>query len=159
MATCTVALALRHNRRMRAFPFRWPAVAVLAAGLAACGGQAPAPSAMAPMDGGDGRIEWQAQLPCADCEAIDTRLVLARDGDSRDYVLTETFIAGDGDARFVEHGHWQREDALLRLRGDGGGERVFALLPDGRLEPRDGHGRRFALREGDYLLPVAAGGP
>ena len=162
MATCTVALAAHCGtiQRMSARALRRLAFAVLAAALATgCDeGPGPAPSA-APLDGGDGRIEWQAQLACADCEAIDTRLVLERDGPTRDYVLTETYLADDGSARFVERGHWQRDDALLRLQGEGGGQRVFALLPDGRLEPRDGHGRRFAPRAGDFLVPVAAGGP
>jgi len=104
----------------------------------------------------DGRIEWQAVLACADCDGIDTALVLNRAGDQRDYTLTETFLADDGGDRFVEQGLWLREDELIRLQSARNGQRVFALLPDGRLEPRDHRGRRFAPRPGDALLPVSA---
>lgn len=104
----------------------------------------------------DGRIEWQAVLACADCDGIETALVLNRSGDQRDYTLTETFLADDGGDRFVEQGRWLREDELIRLQSTGKGLRVFALLPDGRLEPRDHRGRRFAPRPGDALMPVAA---
>lgn len=104
----------------------------------------------------DGRIEWQAVLACADCDGIDTALVLNRAGGQRDYTLTETFLATDGGDRFVEQGRWQREDELIRLQAANASLRVFALLPDGRLEPRDRRGRRFARRDGDALLPVAA---
>ena len=104
----------------------------------------------------DGRIEWQALLACADCEGIETALVLNRSGDQRDYTLTETFLADDGEDRFVEQGVWLREAELIHLRSAGNGLRVFALLPDGRLEPRDHRGRRFAPRPGDALMPVSA---
>ncbi|MDQ3039790.1 MAG: copper resistance protein NlpE N-terminal domain-containing protein [Pseudomonadota bacterium] len=104
----------------------------------------------------DGRIEWQAVLACADCDGIQTALVLNRSGDQRDYTLTETFLADDGGDRFVEQGLWLREDELVRLQSAGNGLRVFALLPDGRLEPRDHRGRRFAPRPGDALMPVSA---
>ncbi|MEJ7747301.1 MAG: hypothetical protein WKF61_11280, partial [Luteimonas sp.] len=66
-----------------------------------------------------------------------------------------TFLAADGGDRFVEQGLWRRDDALIRLQTANDGLRVFALLPDGRLEPRDRRGRRFAPRQGDALLPVA----
>ncbi len=104
----------------------------------------------------DGRIEWQAVLACADCDGIETALILNRTGDQRDYTLTETFLAGDGGDRFVEQGMWLREDELIHLQSAGKGLRVFALLPDGRLEPRDHRGRRFAPRPGDALVPVSA---
>lgn len=105
---------------------------------------------------GDGRIEWQAVLACADCDGIETALVLNRAGEQRDYTLTETFLSDDGGDRFVEQGDWQRDDELIRLQSPNNGLRVFALLPDGRLEPRDRRGRRFASRQGDALAPVAA---
>lgn len=117
-------------------------------------GRNPSPAA-AQLDA-DGRIEWQAVLACADCDGIETALVLNRSGDQRDYTLTETFLADDGGDRFVEQGMWLREDELIRLQSAGKGLRVFALLPDGRLEPRDHRGRRFAPRPGDALMPVSA---
>lgn len=170
MATCracpgldpgTPRARLRHNRGMspilsaRALPAcAW----LLSAALAGCGGPSStnpqATTGLPQLDGGDGRIEWHGELACADCDAIDTRLVLQRGGEVRDYTLTETYLAADDSARFVEHGRWQRDDALLQLLGDGGGMRVYALLPDGRLQPRDGRGRRFPQREDDFLVPV-----
>jgi copper homeostasis protein (lipoprotein) len=119
-----------------------------------------APSATAPplpqVERGDGRIAWQGILACADCEAIEVELVLQRSGDTRAYTLTETYLAADGGARFVEAGRWQRRGDLVRMQGDRGSVRAYALLPDGSLQPRDPRGRRFAEREGDVLLPMAA---
>jgi copper homeostasis protein (lipoprotein) len=123
--------------------------------LAGCGwDHAPvAPAAKALPS--DGRIEWQGLLPCADCDGIQTQLSLLRNGDLRSYTLTETYLAEDGDARFIDNGRWRRDGELLRLRGDSGGVRVYALLPDGRLQPRDDRGRAFLPRDGDFLEPVA----
>lgn len=130
-------------------------------GLAACDGAAPAgstassTSALPPsaLDAGD-RIAWQAELACADCDAIETRLQLRRDGDARNYVLTEVYLAADGDARFAEHGQWQQRDALLHLQGDQGTQRAYGLLPDGRLQPLDRHGRALSRDGSDLLLPA-----
>ena len=104
----------------------------------------------------DGRIEWEGLLPCADCDGIQTQLSLLRNGDLRSYTLTETYLAEDGDTRFVDGGHWQRDGNLLRLRGDAGAIHVYALLADGRLQPRDAQGHAFTPRDGDFLEPVAA---
>lgn len=104
----------------------------------------------------DGQIEWQGMLACADCDGIRTQLVLSRDGGSRHYTLTETYLADDGDARFVDAGDWQRERDLLRLRNAAGDIHVYAVLPDGRLQPRDARGRPFRPREDDFLAPVTA---
>jgi hypothetical protein len=149
---------LRHNRAM---PRLLPAFVLLPClALAAC--DAPAPSspatgARAPaLDAGDGRIEWRGSLPCADCDAIDTRLSLLRDGAARNYTLTEVYQAGEGGARFVEHGRWRQERALLRLQDGAGGHRAYALLPDGRLQPRDRHGRPLSPGADDFLVPVTA---
>jgi hypothetical protein len=75
---------------------------------------------------------------------------------ARHYTLTEVYQAGDGGARFVENGRWRQERALLRLQGDAGGQRAYALLPDGRLQPRDRHGRALPTGNGDFLVPVTA---
>jgi hypothetical protein len=119
-----------------------------------------APSAAAPplpqIERGDGRIAWAGALACADCEMIETQLVLERTGDVRSYTLIETFMAADGGARFAEAGRWQRAGDLIRMQGDAGSVRAYALLPDGSLQPRDPRGRRFPDREGDVLLPVTA---
>lgn len=156
---------MRHNSRMslRRPPAvttcRLPACAgLLVAVLAGCGGPSPpASDAAQPLQqlaDSDGRIEWSGTRACADCDGIDTQLVLLRAGSVRDYHLTEMFLAAGQGARFVEHGRWQRQADLLRLRGDHGSRRVFALLPDGRLQPRDDHGQLLPPRADDFLLPV-----
>lgn len=134
-------------------------VAVVA--LAGCG-RAPAPPAGTTLPAGrDGAIEWQGQRACIDCDGIATRLVLREGVRGRDYDLTETYSADGGDARFTEHGRWRREDVLLRLQGDRGSLRWYALLPDGRLQPRGAHGN--ALPDADagdgLLVPVAGSAP
>jgi hypothetical protein len=155
MATCRT---LRHNRAM---PRLLPAsVLLLCLALAAC--DAPSPSSRAPgarvpaLDAGGGRIEWQGSLPCADCDAIDTRLLLQRNGATRNYTLTEVYLASDGGARFVENGHWRQDRALLRLQDAAGSRRAYALLPDGRLQPRDWHGRPLSPGADDFLVPITA---
>ena len=155
MATCTT---LRHNRAM---PRSLPAsILLLCIALAAC--DAPTPASRAPrlqapaLDAGGGRIQWQGRLPCADCDAIDTQLLLLRNGAARNYTLTEVYQAGDGGARFVEKGQWRQERALLRLQDGAGSRRAYALLPDGRLQPRDWHGRPLSPGADDFLVPVTA---
>ncbi len=162
---------MRHNSRMSlrrppAVPTcRLPAcVGLLVAVLAGCGAPSqPASDAAQPpqqLSDSDGRIAWRGTLACADCDGIDTQLVLLRAGSARDYGLTELFLSDGRADRFVEHGHWQRQDDLLRLRGDHGSRRVFALLPDGRLQPRDGRGQPLPPRTDDFLVPMtAASGP
>ncbi|RFP59210.1 hypothetical protein D0Y53_11520 [Luteimonas weifangensis] len=154
MAACT---RLRHNRAMKR---RLPAFALLpCVVLAACDAPAPrAPPAPVPaLAAGDGSIQWQGRLPCADCSAIEVQLQLQRAGTRRDYILTEVYRAAAGDARFLERGQWRQQQALLHLRGSDGSRRVYALLPDGRLQPRDRHGRALLpRRDDDALVPVAA---
>jgi uncharacterized lipoprotein NlpE involved in copper resistance len=139
--------------------YRSPVCAgLLLAALAGCGGSSPpasnAAQSLRQLVESDGRIEWRGALACADCDGIDTQLVLRRVGSIRDYRLTETFLAADQRARFVEQGHWQRQADLLQLRGDRGSRRVFALLPGGRLQPRDDHGRPLPPRADDFLEPM-----
>ena len=114
------------------------------------------PNPVSPLQQADGRIEWQGLLPCADCDGIQTRLVLERSGNARRFSLTETYLADDG-ARFVESGQWRSRRGLLDLQADGGARRVYGLLPDGRLQPRDTRGRRYADRPTDFLVPVTVG--
>ena len=117
----------------------------------------PSPPAAAssarPAEPGD-QIEWQGVRACADCNGIQTDLVLERGGDARHYTLTETYVSGHGSAQFVERGGWQQDSDLLRLKGDGASLRVYALLPDGRLQARDSHGERLHAVTGQELLPV-----
>ncbi|TWI01886.1 NlpE-like protein [Luteimonas cucumeris] len=125
--------------------------------LGACS-RAPAPDdAAAALLEHDGRVAWQGMLACADCDGIDTSLSLDRRGGQRDYLLIESYLTEGGAERFVERGRWQaNDDALIRLRAIDGGERVYALQADGRLQPRDTKGRRFATRDGDFLMPAMA---
>lgn len=136
----------------------------LAVALSACGRDAPrqgaATAARPPFDG-DGRIGWQGLLACADCDGIETSLALNRSGERREYLLIETYLDGEGGERFVEQGRWSQKQypqdrSLIRLQAIDGGERFYALQDDGRLQPRDGHGRRFPRRNGDFLTPVSA---
>ena len=130
----------------------------LALALAACT-QAPAPppssgSALPlPQLESDGAIEWQGVLPCADCDGIETRLLLERVGDSRPFTLTETFLAADGDVRFVESGQWRREGALIRLQGQAV-PRVYVLLQDLHLAPGDSRGQPVGRDDGQTLAPI-----
>ena len=137
-----------------AFP-AWPLLA-LALCAAGCGrDQGPAPPVLAQLERGDGRVAWAGMQPCADCEAIDTRLVLARDGGRRRFVLTETYLA-EPPVRFVSNGGWERDGGLLRLEAENGARLRYALLDDGRLQPRDLRGRRLPGNDGDgMLVPVA----
>jgi uncharacterized lipoprotein NlpE involved in copper resistance len=130
------------------------AACLLALSVAGCR-RSPSPSsdALAPTPGD--AIEWQGMRPCADCAAIHTSLVLRNDHGQRRYQLTETYLAERGGTRFIEPGSWQRTHALLRLQGAGGSLRVFAMLPDGRLQARDRHGRRPRTVPTQELLPVA----
>lgn len=127
--------------------------------LAACDtGRRPA-STQLPLDRGDGRIEWRGTLPCADCDAIEVQLMLERTGDARRYELVETYIAEEGAARFTESGEWRQQGDLIELDAEAGVARRYAVLPDGRLQPRDARGRAFARREGDVLVPTDAFAP
>ncbi|MCA1713768.1 MAG: copper resistance protein NlpE [Gammaproteobacteria bacterium] len=141
-------------RARSAAPLLW---LVLLAGCDSGGRQAqPTVSPLPQLQQGDGRIQWQGLLACADCDGIQTTLLLQRSGGDRSYTLTETYLADADAVRFVETGDWRTEADLLRLLGTSGGVRVFAVLPDGRLQPRDGRGRRFASRGDDVLMPITA---
>lgn len=128
---------------------------LLALGIASCGGQAPQSSSPAVRDAAGDRIEWQGVVACADCDAIQADLVLEQANGKRRYTLTETYIAGTDSQRFVERGDWQRSAGLLRLHGDAASVRLYALLPDGRLQACDSHGEPLAGATDEALLPVA----
>jgi copper homeostasis protein (lipoprotein) len=139
-----------HNRAMRVAA--WPFIAFMLSAAAGCG-RAPVP--LRAIADGDGRVEWHGTAACADCERIDTRLALEREGDARRYSLIETYVAGEAGARFVERGQWRQDAALLHLAGSNGSRRTYALLDDGRLQARDSHGRRLQVRDDALLSPVA----
>lgn len=128
--------------------------------LAACNAPTSSPpgnaatSAESMMPGNGDSLQWQAHLPCADCDGIRIELQLQRDRNASRYALTEVYVSADGDARFAERGQWQQRDALLLLRAHDGARRNYALLPDGRLQPLDRHGHPLPMDEDGFLLPV-----
>ena len=124
--------------------------------LAACGREAPSQSgaetdpgvaqSQAPAE--DFERSWLGVLPCADCDGIQTRLVLRGENGARRYLLEETYLGVEGDNAFVQEGEW-REDTIqlegvdtpvYRLDPQGPG-RWFWLQPDGGLEMLEGEGR------------------
>lgn len=132
---------------------------LLLAGASGCGDRSHPVPAAASAGSGD-QIEWQGVSGCADCDRIQTDLVLEQATGAQRYTLVETYALGDGSTRFVERGHWQRRGALLELHGDGASLRTYALLDDGRLQLRDRHGDPLPRALGDALIPVAiADGP
>lgn len=127
---------------------------LLCAGATACQDAAAPPTAAATSAEPGDQIEWQGLRACADCNGIQTDLVLERGGDARRYTLTETYVTGRGSAQFVERGGWRQDRRLLRLQGDDASLHVYALLPDGRLQARDSHGDRLPAASSQDLLPA-----
>ncbi|HEX5693433.1 MAG TPA: copper resistance protein NlpE N-terminal domain-containing protein, partial [Arenimonas sp.] len=90
--------------------------------LAACGQDAPpgdgaadpaaTPDTAAPADG-DSERAWLGVLPCADCDGIQTRLVLRAEAGVRRYVLEETYLGAEGDNAFIQEGEWREETVPL----------------------------------------------
>ena len=86
---------------------------------------------------------WLGVLPCADCDGIQTRLQLQRDGDAQTYDLEETYLGADGEAVFTQAGKWVQEDGdgvSFHLDPDTPGGRRYALRADGSLDLLDSHG-------------------
>lgn len=134
-----------------------PAIAavLLCLALGACGGARDEDPSLAAMEAVHGTAVWQGRLPCADCDAIETRLVLERrdDGD-RLYALEEVYVAAGETAQFEEEGEWRLRDAMLSLESDAGGLRRYRLVHGGALQVRDPQGRLYPGREHDLLLPA-----
>src|SRR5688572_3045806 len=87
--------------------------------LAACGRETP-PDAGAGSDRAgapestttpaeDFERTWLGVLPCADCDGIQTRLVLRGEDGKRRYLLEETYLGAEGDNTFVQEGEWTEE--------------------------------------------------
>lgn len=131
---------------------------LLALGLAIAGCSRGDGGTATPPPLGDGDVaEWRGTLPCADCQGIDTRLVLERRDGVQSYRLVEVYAAVDGSQSFDESGEWTLERQLLSLAPGTGGLRRYAVVGGGALQVRAPDGRVFPGREHDLLLP--AGGP
>lgn len=135
------------------------AIALLGATLAACTRAPQQTVALPALDGGRGRMAWQGELPCADCDGIKTYLLLQREGERRGFRLIEIFALGDDGARFDDDGSWTREGDLIRTLGRDGSTRVYGLLAGGGLQPRDARGKSFARHDDALLLPVSRAAP
>lgn len=149
-----------------------PVVLILAL-LGACRQQAGdagphAHEAVAPVADAVHERRWHAVLPCADCEGIDTELLLIQQGEQREYVLTESYLGveDEGDTVFHRQGSWAVSHGLGDDPGavvytldaeDAARRRAFVRLADGRLEMLDRAGGRIDSRL-DYTLRLVADG-
>jgi copper homeostasis protein (lipoprotein) len=142
---------------MSALKLPYPLLLAALLGLAACRGEpAPAPEAgtpppgkvAAPAAGEHFEMSWQGVLPCADCDGIQTRLLLRADADGQRYELEETYLGEDTGNRFEQQGRWVQE--TLRMGAQSGvvyrldpqgPSRWFWLQPDGGLEMLEGQDR------------------
>ena len=149
------AARLRHNRPMPSRPALALPVAMLLAVLGGCD-LARQPAAALPdlQQGGAARVEWRGTLPCADCEGIDTLLVLQRGENAQRYDLVEIYLAADGSARFDEGGDWRLDGPVLQLEPDTGGQRHFRVQPGGGLQASDAGGRALAADGAAVLRPT-----
>lgn len=135
-------------------------IAALALWLGGCDLQRMPPDAgLTALAAGDATLEWRGVRGCADCDGIETVLVLERAGEAQRFELIETYLAMPESARFADSGDWALDGQALRLQADDGGERHYALLRGGRLQPGDGQGRAFSRREADLLVPATGMAP
>jgi len=128
---------------------------LLACLLAGCVRDDGADPGLSAAGAGHGTIEWRGSLPCADCEAIDTRLVLQRDAGAQRYELVEVYVAVDGSMSFEARGEWRLHHALLSPEPDTARPRRYRVVHGGALQVRDMGGRPFPGRDGDLLQPVS----
>ena len=141
---------MRHNRDMFRLACLVCACWLL---LAGCG---PAPAPLPGFTADAGRGLWQGSAACADCDGIETELMLEQQGDARVYMLVETYRGDDHVAQFIDNGRWQRQAGVLQLRGEQGSRRSYRVLADGRLRASDRHGRALPMPDDAMLMPMAA---
>lgn len=154
---------MRQNRRVTAICHRWSFAAaglavLVGVALAGCGERDVSPRADraaprfddAPAEG----LGWQGVLACADCDGIDTRLRLRRgNGVVAQYELVEAFLVDEGAEYFHEEGRWRRDGRVLSLQASAGGERRYAIDPEGNLMVIDRRGQLAG--DGHVLAPVS----
>ncbi|HLS83696.1 MAG TPA: copper resistance protein NlpE [Arenimonas sp.] len=129
------------TRALRRLPL-WLALVLVACGRPEPEAAPPEDAAAAPdgfaapaaPDGFD--RQWFGVLPCSDCDGIQTRLRLQRDGEDRHFELEERYLGGPAAPSFRQQGQWRE------LERDG--RRLYLLDPDGA-------GLRLQLREDGSL--------
>lgn len=100
-------------------------------------------------------LEFRGARACADCVAIEAWLKLEQRGQQRRYRLIETYRAALRERRFDDEGEWRSNGDLLRLTSSAGGERVYLVLPDNRLQATDSRGRPLSAIADEVMVPVA----
>ncbi len=108
-----------------------------------------------PVDASASAMEFRGQRACADCVGIEAFLKLEQRGDRQRYRLIETYRSADRERRFEDEGEWQSSGDLLRLQSSSGGERVYLVLPDNRLQATDSRGGRLPAVADEVMVPVA----
>ena len=101
-----------------------------------------------------GVMEFRGQRGCADCQGIKGSLTLEQRGDERRYQLVEVYRGVDRELRFEDQGEWQSSGDLLRLKSTDGGQRVYRLLSDNRLQAADSRGRPLPAIAEEIMIPI-----
>ena len=99
-------------------------------------------------------MEFRGQRGCADCAGIEAWLTLEQHGEQRQYRLVELYRGVDRERRFEDVGTWQASGDMLRLDSSAGGERVYLVLPDNRLQANDSRGLPLPAAADELLVPV-----
>jgi copper homeostasis protein (lipoprotein) len=123
------------------------------------GGDPVAPAPLFPLP--DGPAAWRGELPCADCPAIATTLLLEPDGRFR---IEEAYLgirddrAARGDTVFASRGRWILEAEGRRIRLVGGDEapRFFRAAEGGGLRALDREGAEIDSELPYDLAPLPA---
>jgi len=80
--------------------------------------------------------EYEGTLPCADCEGIETLVVL---NDDNTYVITEHYLKGDDSNQFEETGVFEFDET----------DNTFTLIPS--EENDEGRNRLYRLEENQLI--------
>ena len=99
---------------------------------------------------------WRSVLPCADCEGIETSLLLEKDGS---WVMNEHYLGGKGEpSSFASYGSWARTADKLVLT-DSKGEKRYYRAKGEALEMLDLEGNPIVSSFNYTLEPVQASLP
>lgn len=80
--------------------------------------------------------EYEGTLPCADCEGIETLIVL---NDDNTYVITEHYLKGDDSSQFEEKGVFEFDET----------DNTFTLIPSEQND--EGRNRLYLLEENQLV--------